>query len=69
MQRGDGIPSAPSLVMQELLRRATAITALHPAEQPSLNLYLILELLRTGYLKKSVMRQSWIVLITPVPCT
>ena len=69
MLRGDGIPSAPSLIMQELLRKATPITALHPAEQPFLNLYLILEPLRAGYLKKSVMRQSWIILITPVPCT
>jgi len=30
MLRGDGIPSAPSLVMQELLRQATDITTLHP---------------------------------------
>lgn len=69
MLRGDGIPSAPSLVMQELLRQATAITTLHPVEQPFSNPYLILELLRAGSLKKSVITQSWIILMAPVPCT
>lgn len=69
MLRGDGIPSAPSLVMQELLRQATDITILHPVEQPFLNPYLILELLRAGSLKKSVVRQSWIIPMAPVPCT
>ena len=69
MLRGDGIPSAPSPVMQALLRKATPITALHPVEQPFLNLYLILELLRAGYLEKTVVGQFWIIPMAPVPCT
>jgi len=68
MLRGGGIPSAPSLVMRELLRKATPITALHRAEQPFLNPYLILELLRAGSLKKSVVGQSRIIPMAPVSC-
>ncbi len=69
MLRGGAIPSAPSPVMQALLRQATAITTLHPVEQPFLNPYLILELLRAGSLKKSVVGQSWMIPIATVPCT
>ena len=52
MLRGDGIPSAPSLAMQELLRQATDITTLHPVGQPYSNPYLILDLSRAVFLKK-----------------
>ena len=68
MLRGDGIPSAPSLVMQELLRQETAMIILHTVEQPFSYPYLILELLRAGSLKKSVVGQSWIISMAPVPC-